>query len=29
MIAKKKKKTVGENPRFRIFKPLRDNPDMV
>jgi hypothetical protein len=29
MIAKEKRKTLGANPRFRIFKPLRDNPNMV
>ena len=29
MIATKEKKSIGVNPRFRIFKPLRDNPNML
>jgi hypothetical protein len=29
MIAKEKRKTLGANPKLWIFKPLRENPDMV
>ena len=29
IVATKEKKSISKNPRFRIFKPLRDNPNML
>jgi hypothetical protein len=29
IVATKEKKSIGTNPRFRYFKPLRVNPNML